>query len=209
MKVPILWDEGGRTVRAGQISCCQASQWMSCAATSTFISLSSPTLFLCRYNHFPLGQSATGRARLCVTLFVWDIAGSVLLTSGCHDSQWLGILCQTSLYYSPYVRRVFYMCLNQAVHSGDADQVSNSQPYCEQHILCLYFDLAMWMAGGCLQSNLFPSQDPVCLGWRCGRFLSPKLNSLPESCLWGTFVLASSDTFKHSVYACHCRNISL
>lgn len=39
--------------------------------------------------------------------------------------------------------------------------------YCEQHILCLYFDPALWLADGCLQSSLFLSQDPACSYWRC------------------------------------------
>lgn len=40
----------------------------------------------------------------------------------------------------------------------------------------------MWVAGGCLQSSLFPSRDPVCVSWRCSAFLFPKHNSRLNLC---------------------------
>lgn len=132
----------GTTVRAGQISFCEDSQWVSCAAMSTFSSVLYPPLFFCYFNHIPPGQSATGRAQRPLSL--WEITGSLLLCTMCNDSLWLCKLRQGSLRYVLYFR-LLYLWPTQGVHLWDADQISKSQlhVHSQQHSLCLYFDFTV------------------------------------------------------------------
>lgn len=160
---------GGRSVRAGQISSHQASQWPSCAAISTFIPLLSPSSF---FPPLPLlitslwaNQQQEEQGCAPLSLSVWHVAGSVRVP-------WLALtLHQVS--EKPALRSLFqsahfYVCIHEM-------QIRYSRPsytHCEQHILCLYFDVN--------GRQLFTGKsvsEAVCSGWRCSRFIIPKLNS--------------------------------
>lgn len=59
---------------------------------------------------------------------------------------------------------VFQADTQFALHScGPSTQL---HAHCQQHMLCLYFQRAMWMVGGSLQSGLFVRWGVICSGWR-------------------------------------------
>lgn len=201
---------------------------LCCYINIYFSHVSPPPFFYCHFNHIPLGQSATGRVRLCVAVCVryrWL----------CVADQWvpwltltLHLVWEKPVLYTLYFRLAgepthFCMCPTQAVHSWEADQISSSKLYihCKWHILCLYFDLAMWMAGSCLHSSLFTS----CVCWRCNIFLTIHKHNLclnlcdqreashfmfHINCLWETFVspLFTAWTISSVLFICITAKIS-
>lgn len=93
--------------------------------------------------------------RGCALLSVWDIAGFVLLTSGCHDSLWLCILCERSLCYIPFISGLqaslpIFVCalLKLCIHEKQIRYLAPSCIYTASGTFCAYIltSLCEWQA---------------------------------------------------------------
>lgn len=150
---------------------------MACPAISTFISL-LPSLLLLSDTSL-----ASPRARLCSAVFVcvryrcvWRGPWLSQTWRSRHRSSYSRPPGPVSPFLCAPSSSPAFMRRSSGIPLPPVYTVRS-----EPHILCLYFDCAVWLAGGCLQSGLFPKLGPSGPGGRCGDIPSQKLNSWTQS----------------------------
>lgn len=236
MNVPILWDEGGQ-------DCCPCWAHLTPPGLTMdelvllyqhlFLSRLTPLFFFffdCRFNHFPLGQSATGRAGLCAAVFVcvrhrWFCAAD-------RRVPWLTLtlrLVSGSLYYSLILglraSLPILMCalLMLCIHEMQIRYLSPrrintaSSAFCAYILTSLCERRAVVYSWAYFRAGILPARAE-------GAADFSHWNSVPFLNLWdqqthvsyevpvGDFcfiVIYSSDNFKLFGDVRHCRNISL